>query len=83
MVNNSEKAGQEVPKEYRAVCNELVDNQGWRYDSKGKYPHLFPADKSQTPVKVPKTPSAKKRSWENWIAEVRRKGGVWPPEGRK
>lgn len=77
--------GREIPKEYREVAIELVRNQGWRYSSsksRSTYPRLFPQDRTQSPVKIAKTPSDRGHGFKNWIAEIHRKGGIWPPEGR-
>ena len=72
------RAGNEVPKEYRIIVNELVDNQGWRYDNSGQgYPKLY-APSGARMISVPKTPSDQ-RSLRNFIAQVRRAGGIWPP----
>lgn len=76
--------GREIPQDYRQVALELVRNQKWRYDNGKKtstYPRLFPADRSKNPVKVPKTPSDR-RGFKNWVSEIRRAGGKWPPERR-
>lgn len=72
--------GREIPKEFREVVVELVRNQGWRYElPKGNgYPRLFPPDKAKGMLTVPKTPAVNKRGFENWVSEVRRRGGVWP-----
>ena len=60
----------------------LIDNQGWTYKrATGRgYPRLYPADRSQSAIKVPKTGHTRGRAFDNWIAQVRRKGGHWPPE---
>jgi hypothetical protein len=71
--------GREIPKEFREVAIELVRNQGWRYElPKGNgYPRLLPPDKTKGMVIIPKTPATNKRGFENWVSEVRRRGGVW------
>ncbi len=72
------KPGNEILKEYRAIVDELVSNQGWRYDNSGKgYPKLFPPGGARQ-IAVPKTPSDQ-RGLRNFISQVRRAGGVWPP----
>jgi len=73
--------GDEIPKDYRKVAKYLVDSEGWSYKKPkgGGYPKLIPADSGQAPIKVPKTPSSQ-RTYNNWLAEIRRKGGHWPPE---
>ena len=75
-----DRPGREIPKEYREVALELVDNQGWRYDAganRGGHPMLFPADRTQRPVAVPTTPGGG-RGFKNWTAQVRQRGGQWP-----
>ncbi len=81
-----DRPGKEIPKEYREVATELVDNQGWGYNDgrgRGGYPALYPPDKAHRPVAVPMTPSKNKRSFPNWIGQIRRAGGIWPPPRRK
>lgn len=79
----SNRPGREIPKEYREVATELVTNQGWRYVYRGgSHPMLYPADRSKSPMTIPTTPS-EKRSFANFLAQVRRAGGVWPPQRRK
>ncbi len=78
---DTDRPGREVPKEYREVIMYLIDSAGWTYKLPrgGGYPKLLPADSCQPPIKVPKTPSSQ-RTYSNWLAEIRRKGGHWPPE---
>lgn len=73
-------AGIPVPKDYREVARELVDNQGWRYDRnpKGKHPKLCPPDSTTRPIPVPTTPSTSPRALKNFVAQIRRAGGIWP-----
>jgi hypothetical protein len=62
------------------VVNELVDNQGWRYDpgrGRGGHPIVYPLDKAQPALAVPTTPGDH-RSFANWLSQVRRRGGLWP-----
>jgi hypothetical protein len=77
--------GKEIKdRNWRDVCVELVRNQGWRYDASGSgYPRLYPPDPTQSPLSVPKTPGKDPRGFKNWVADVRRRGGIWPPERRK
>ena len=80
----TDRPGGEVPKDYKRVIIYLIDNEGWEYRKpRGNgYPQLRPADLAQPSVKVPKTPSSQ-RTYSNWLAEIRRKGGHWPPpEGK-
>ena len=81
----TEQPGDEIDKDHRDVINDLVSNQGWRYKKArgGGYPRLYPADSQQTPIKVPKTGHTKGRAFTNWVAEIRRKGGHWPPERKQ
>lgn len=81
---STDRPGREIPKEYREVITELVSNQGWRYRYRkgGRHPMLYPADRSKSPMTVPTTPS-EQRSFANFLAEVRRAGGIWPPQRRK
>jgi hypothetical protein len=80
---NSDAPGEEIPKDYRKVVKYLMKNEGWNYKKPrgGGYPKLLPADPAQVPITVPKTPSSQ-RTYSNWLAEIRRKGGHWPPEGK-
>jgi hypothetical protein len=81
----TDRPGQEIQREYRAVITYLIDSQGWSYQKPrgGGYPRLLPADPAQDPVKVPKTPHMKGHRFDNWLTEIRRKGGHWPPERQK
>lgn len=79
MEHHSDRPGREIPKEYREVVEHLIDTQGWRYDRSGKgHPVMLPADRSKPQLRVPTTPGDS-RSLRNWIADVRRRGGIWPP----
>jgi hypothetical protein len=77
---NEQVPGRELPKEYREIAVDLVRNQGWRYRYGKGHPTLYPADKTQVPLIVPTTPSDN-RSFKNFVADVRRRGGIWPPKG--
>lgn len=78
----TDRPGGEVDKDHREVIIDLIDNQGWRYKKPhGRgYPKLIPADSAHAPIKVPKTGRTRGRAFSNWLAEIRRKGGHWPPE---
>jgi len=78
---DTDRPGREIPKDYRDVVTYLIDSEGWSYRKpRGDgYPRLLPADAAQPPIQVPKTPSSQRR-YNNWLAEIRRKGGHWPPE---
>lgn len=79
----TDRPGKEIPKEYREIVAELIDNQRWTYDASGRgYPKLFPADPTQRQISVPKTPSDR-RGYRNFVAQIRRAGGTWPPEGKR
>jgi hypothetical protein len=80
----TDRPGREIPKEYRAVVTYLIDSEGWAYrlPRGGGYPKLLPPNREHAPIKVPKTPSSQ-RTYGNWLAEIRRKGGHWPPETRR
>jgi hypothetical protein len=80
----TDRPGGEVDKAHREVINHLVDNQGWRYKKprRGGYPRLFPADAANGPIRVPMTGHTRGHAFDNWLAEIRRKGGHWLP-GRK
>ena len=83
MVKGSDRVGRELPKEYREIVAELVANQGWRYDSRrgGGHPCIYPADVTKPMLVIPTTPGDR-RGIRNFIADVRRRGGVWPvPRG--
>lgn len=74
----SDRPGREIPKEFREVATHLVDVQGWRYERTRRHPVLFPPDPAVPAVRIPTTPSDV-RSFQNFVAEVRRRGGQWPP----
>jgi len=78
-MDKGERPGRELPKDYREVATELVDNQGWRYSTRnGNYPALYPPDRSQSPVVLARTPSDQ-RAFRNFVSLVRQRGGQWPP----
>ena len=72
----TDKPGRELPKDFRAIAAELVDNQGWTYrlSNRGGHPMLFPADKNQPPIPVPTSPSDV-RGIKNFRSQIRRRGG--------
>jgi hypothetical protein len=77
------KPGKEIPKEYREIVAYQIERLGWRYDPKGKgHPVLYPADKAHGAIRMAQTPSDR-RGIKNFVAVVRRAGGIWPPEGRQ
>jgi hypothetical protein len=78
----TDRPGREVSKEHREVIVDLIDNQGWAYKlpSGGGYPMLYPADRTHDRIRVPKTGHSGGNAFGNWIAEIRRKGGHWPPD---
>lgn len=76
------RPGKEIPKEYREVVEYQIERHRWRYDASGKgYPQLYPADRDQRPISVPKTPSSR-NTLKVFIGKVRQRGGTWPPEER-
>jgi hypothetical protein len=81
---DTDRPGQEVSNgDQRKVIRHLIDNEGWAYKKPvGRgYPRLYPPDSDKW-IRVPKTGHTKGHAFENWVAEVRRNGGHWPP-GRK
>ena len=78
----TDRPGREIGNDHRKVIEYLIDNEGWTYKlpQGGGYPRLYPADRSQPTIRVPRTGNTRGRAFSNWIAEVRRKGGHWPPE---
>jgi hypothetical protein len=80
---DTDRPGREVSQEHREVILYLIDNQGWRYKrptGRG-YPKLLPpADSGQAAIRVPKTGHTRGHAFSNWLAEIRRKGGHWPPD---
>jgi len=77
--------GRELKKDYRALAEELVTNQGWRYENghdRGGHPILFPSDRMMSPLLVPTTPGDH-RALKNLVSEVRRRGGFWPATQRR
>jgi hypothetical protein len=78
------RPGREIRKEYREIATYQIDRLGWRYDASGKgHPVLYPADRSKRPLAVPTTPTRSPRAIRNFVAEVRRRGGTWPPPERR
>jgi len=77
----TDRPGGEIGKDYREVVTHLIDSQGWAYllPIGGGYPKLPPADRSKPPIRVPMTGHTKGRRFRNWVAEIRRAGGHWPP----
>jgi len=78
---DTDRPGREIDKEYRDIVTHLIDSQGWAYRlaTGGGYPRLLPADQSQAAIRVPKTGHTRGRRFHNWVAEIRRAGGHWPP----
>lgn len=52
---------------------ESLERQGWKVRSGAKHWVVYPADKSQSPVVVPKNPSDP-RGVKNVISELRKRG---------
>ncbi len=79
----TDRPGKELPKDFREVVSHQIDELGWRYDSSRKgHPMLYPADRTQRPIPVPTTPGDA-RSLRNFVGQVRRAGGEWPPHRRR
>ena len=80
----TDRPGRELPKDYREVASYLVEVLGWRYKAgrRGQHPKLYPSDTAQPVLPVPTTPSDA-RAFANFLANVRRRGGHWPPRGRR
>jgi hypothetical protein len=78
---DTDRPGREVSQQHREVIVDLIDNQGWAYrrPSGSGYPRLYPADPAMTPLRVPRTGHKRGHGFANWLAEIRRKGGQWPP----
>lgn len=73
---DTDRPGREIPKEYREVVIDLIDDQGWRYSNRGKgYPKLYPADKNMAIITIARTPSDSARGFKNFVGTVRRAGG--------
>lgn len=66
-----------IRKEYRAVVRAARE-QGWEFERRGGYPIAWPPDKSKRPVPIPLTPASHKRSFENWLSQMRAAGLEWP-----
>ena len=77
----TDRPGKEIDKEYADVVNFLIDTHGWRYrkPTGGGYPQLLPADMTKPAIRVPKTGHTRGRRLDNWIGQVRRASGRWPP----
>ena len=72
--------GSEIPKEFREIARYLVRVLRWRYDNSGKgHPVLLPVDPTKPQLRVPTTPTSDPRALKNFIADVRKRGGIWPP----
>ncbi len=78
----TDRPGREIDSDHRTVIEYLIDNEGWAYKlpKGGGYPRLYPADRNRRAISVPKTGHRRGRAFNNWIAQVRQKGGHWPPE---
>jgi hypothetical protein len=77
----TDRPGQEVSTEHRKVITHLIDNEGWAYklpEGRG-YPRLYPPSSDRS-IRVPKTGRTKGHAFDNWLAEIRRNGGHWPPQ---
>lgn len=62
-----------VEREVRELVNEVASWEGWRVEETKKGWKLLPADKTQSPVMVHKTPS----DWrwrKNVVSQLRKRG---------
>lgn len=73
-LNNRPQMGS-TPKEYRDICNILIDH-GWTFveGMKGKKHKLYPADRRHRYMTVPNTPSSH-GSFMVFLNNVRKRGG--------
>jgi|CZKW01.1.fsa_nt_gi hypothetical protein len=79
----SDKPGPEIPAAFREIAAELVGNQGWRYGGgNGSSPVLYAAGQSLSAVRIPASSAASQRTVRNWVAQIRRAGGIWPAPER-
>lgn len=65
-----------TPKEYREICNTLVDEQGWTFveGKTGRKHRLIPPDPTKRICLVPATPSDSYFGFTKWIGQLRRSG---------
>jgi hypothetical protein len=70
----SDRPGRELPKDWRAIADRLVTEQGWRYEYGKNHARLYPADKTKAPITFSVTASDY-RAFKNFVAQVRRSGG--------
>ncbi len=76
-----ESPGREIPKDYRKVVHHLIEVEGWRNAATGrKHPVVIPPNPAKPAVRIPTTPTRSPRAFQNWLAEIRRAGGRWPPD---
>ena len=71
-----------MPKEYRDVCNILIDN-GWAYvppRTKNAKPKIYPPDRSKRTVTIPITPS-NSEGFVQWLSWLRRSGAMLDEHG--
>ena len=71
----SDKPGRELPKDYRHIADDLVANQGWRYEVGRNHAKLFPPDRTKEVVTVATTPTSDPRAFKNFVCRVRKSGG--------
>jgi hypothetical protein len=70
-----DRPGKELPKDWRRIAADLVENQGWRYEAGKRHAKLYPPDTTMDIVVVPSTPSSDPRAFKNFISKVRQSGG--------
>lgn len=77
----TEQPGNEIPKEYRDIVAHQIETHLWRYRTGKGHPKLYPANRDQRPIPVPTTPKGgRSHALANFIGQIRRAGGTWPPE---
>jgi hypothetical protein len=57
-----------------AKVRKQAQKQGWRVEKRGEYWWLWPPDRAVPPAKMAGTGHTKGRAWQNFLADMRRKG---------
>jgi hypothetical protein len=73
----------QCPKEYRDVCNLLIDEQDWKFipGKVGRKHKLVPPDRTKRICLVPATPSDAYNGFTRWVAHLRRSGALIDENG--
>ena len=58
---------------------EAARDQGFTFGRMKGHPQAYSSDTTKRPVAIPTTPASRKRSLENFIAQMRQAGLKWPP----